>query len=88
MTRISPEGTPPASLPAVGNLTPTEAAIPCGNQEGMLAFASYRDGESEIYTVNANGTNLIRLTDNEERLSKPIWSPSAKSIAYVVTDKQ
>jgi len=76
------------ALPVVENGTPAVSANPCGNRQGMLAFASYRDGESEIYTVNADGTNLIRLTNNEERLSKPIWSPNTESIAYVVTDEQ
>lgn len=88
LVSCSPEGAHPATLPAVGNSIPTEALIPCGNREGMLAFASYRDGESEIYTVDVDGTNLVQLTDNEHRLSKPKWSPSAESIAYVVTDEQ
>lgn len=88
LTSCSSSETSRTALPVVENGTPAVGASPCGNRQGMLAFASYRDGESEIYTVNADGTNLIRLTNNEERLSKPIWSPNAESIAYVVTDEQ
>lgn len=77
-----------AALPVVGNETPAEGANLCGNRQGRLAFASYRDGESEIYSVNADGTGLTRLTHDEERLSKPAWSPDGKSIVYVVTDEE
>ena len=93
LVSCSPRETPPPALlaptlPIVGDSTPAVAATHCGNQRGTLAFASYRDGESEIYSMNADGAAVTRLTDNEERLSRPIWSPDAELIAYVVTDEQ
>lgn len=88
LTSCSPSETSRTALPVVENGTPAEGANPCGSRQGRLAFASYRDGESEIYSTNADGTALTRLTDNEERLSKPVWSPSGESMAYIVTDDQ
>ena len=88
LTSCSTREASPTAPHVVGNGPPADAANPCGNRHGQLAFASYRDGESEIYTVDVDGTNLVQLTDNEHRLSKPKWSPSAESIAYVVTDEQ
>jgi len=33
-----------------------------GDKDSMLAFVSERDGNSEIYVVNVDGTGLVRLT--------------------------
>jgi TolB protein len=48
----------------------------------MLAFVSERDGNSEIYIMNVDGTGLLRLTDNEARDVDPAWSPDGKRIAF------
>ncbi len=32
--------------------------------KGKVAFSSYVDGDSEIYTMNINGTGLKQLTKN------------------------
>ncbi len=39
----------------------------------MIAFASDRDGNFEIYVMNADGTNPTRLTDNPTRDESPSW---------------
>ena len=80
-----PEEIFPTPRVVAGDSASTRTSNPCGALEGTLAFASYRDGESEIYTINTGVGEPTRLTDNEERLSKPIWSPNAEAIAYVVT---
>ena len=74
-----------AAVAVLASSTPAMGANPCVNQHGVLAFASYRDGESEIYSMNSNGTALTQLTHGEERVSKPAWSPVGNSIAYVAT---
>jgi len=60
----------PAPLPALG--------------EGQIAFSSDRDGTSEIYVMNADGSNQIRLTyDNQCSSNEPCWSPDGTKIAYI-----
>jgi Tol biopolymer transport system component len=52
----------------------------------MIAFSSYREGESEIYSMLADGSNQTRLTHNVERVNQPAWSPDCSHIAFVLTD--
>ncbi len=48
-----------------------------------VAFVSDRDGNPEIYAMNANGSNTRRLTDNPARDSSPDWSPGGSQIVFV-----
>ena len=41
-----------------------------------IAFHSERDGDPDIYVMNANGSNPIRLTDHPAEDRLPAWSPS------------
>ena len=59
---------------------PAEAAFPGSN--GKLTFASNRDGNYEIYTMNADGSNQTRLTNNSEGDFRPAWSPDGSKIAF------
>jgi WD40 repeat protein len=48
-----------------------------------IAFVSDRDTQNEIYTMNANGKNSKRLTDDPGDDVSPAWSPSGSKIAFV-----
>jgi TolB protein len=48
-----------------------------------IAFSSLRDGNYEIYTMAANGTEPHRLTETEWSEAEPSWSPDGRRIAYV-----
>jgi len=50
---------------------------------GVIVFSSYRNGESSIFTMNPDGSNLTQLTNNDYRNSRPDWSFSGDQIAYV-----
>ena len=50
-----------------------EAGFPGGN--GKIAFFSGRDGNYEIYVMNADGTGQTRLTDNPAGDATGAWSP-------------
>jgi|GEM_PF-2780421 len=49
-----------------------------------LSFSFAKDGitSAELYTLNADGTHLQQLTNNEFRDTNPIWSPDNKLIAF------
>ena len=40
-----------------------------------IAFESQRDGNWDIYLVDADGSGLTRLTDNPARDKSPSWAP-------------
>lgn len=49
---------------------------------GRIAFVTGRNGNSEIYAINANGTSITRLTDNSAENSDPTWSADGKQFAF------
>jgi Tol biopolymer transport system component len=52
-------------------------------RNGKIAFTSDRDGNSEIYTINPDGSDLVRLTNNAGVDSYPTWSPDGRMIAFI-----
>jgi Tol biopolymer transport system component len=49
---------------------------------GQIAFTSDRDGNQEIYIMNADGTGVNRLTDNTSSDEMPCWSPGGGKFAF------
>jgi TolB protein len=60
-------------LNLVGNASPQD----------KIAFSSSRDGNSEIFTINKDGTNLRKLTNSFGIDVSPVFSPDGASIAFV-----
>ena len=50
---------------------------------GQIAFASDRDGDFEIYMINADGTSLVQLTENDGVDYPASWSPDGRKLAFV-----
>lgn len=51
---------------------------------GKIAFVSDRDGNKEIYVMNADGANQVNLTENPQfDGDKVTWSPDRAKIAFV-----
>ena len=47
-----------------------------------IAFASERDGNLEIYTIAADGTDPVNLTNNPASDGTPSWSPDGDRTAF------
>jgi hypothetical protein len=48
-----------------------------------IALTLSRDGDSEIYVMNSDGTGLTRLTNERSIDASPSWSPDGAQIAFV-----
>ena len=68
-------------LPLSGLTTPTWS--PDGKQ---IVFTGYDNGVTDLFIVNADGTNLRRLTNDKYADLQPTWSPDGKTIAFA-TDR-
>jgi len=64
---------------ATGAPTPTSPS----STVARIAFASNRDGNSEIYVMNVDGSDLTRLTNNPTNDGYPAWSPDGERIAFI-----
>jgi dipeptidyl aminopeptidase/acylaminoacyl peptidase len=66
---------------------PVETPMP---KNGKIAFEAHNgnySGDTHIYTINADGTNLQRFEDGECETYNPQWSPDGKSFAYYLQCK-
>jgi hypothetical protein len=58
-------------------------SLPSWSPDGTkIAVASNRDGNWEIYVVNADGSGSQRLTNNPATDLRPRWSPDGTKIAF------
>ncbi|MCC7262504.1 MAG: choice-of-anchor D domain-containing protein [Candidatus Latescibacteria bacterium] len=60
----------------------TAAQLPDLHLGGRIVFASERDGNSEIYVMDPDGTNQTRLTTNSTFECRAVWSPAGTQIAF------
>ena len=75
----TPAPTPiPTAIPA-----PTPIPTPVStNPNGERLVASDRDGDFEIYIVDANESTWERLTDNDSDDIDPAWSPDWRRVVF------
>jgi TolB protein len=67
--------------------TPTKGIgsnyLPAFSPDGTrIAFMSNRDGNTELYVVNRDGSGARRLTNHPATDGSPTWSPSGAQIAF------
>ncbi|MEJ7654855.1 MAG: hypothetical protein WKH64_16720 [Chloroflexia bacterium] len=64
-------------------LNTTEDFTPVWSPDGKkIAFVSKRDGNDEIYVMNADGGNQTNISNNAAVDSRPAWSPDGMSIVF------
>ena len=76
---------------ATTNLTSHSAADlhPRWSADGAkIAFTSERDGDAEIYVMDADGSGVKRLTDHTADDRLPAWSPDSAANAKIVFESQ
>ena len=47
-----------------------------------ILFTSARDGNSEIYIMNPDGSEQVRLTQHPAIDQQPVWSPTGEQILF------
>ena len=87
-TTMSTTAALPTLLPAETiqpSITPTTIPTATSIAAGIpqIAFASNRTGSTQIWLMNADGSNLIQLTANPSGACQPSWSPDGLQIAFV-----
>ena len=70
----------PAWQPEMNNDIVEEESTQTDNR--LIAFTSEKDGNAEIYTMRADGSNQTNLTNYSAHDVNPIWSPDGKRIAF------
>ncbi len=71
--------TPEPTLPVIA--TATELVAP--NLNGLMVFETDRDGNAEVYVLNAFDQAITRITNNTLADTQPALAPDAFQIAYV-----
>ncbi len=65
-------------------LTNSESAHPAWSPDGQhITFVSMRDGNAEIYVMDADGSHVQRLTHNIYPDYNPIWSSDGSEITFL-----
>ena len=65
--------------------SPFDVQAPAWSPDGRtIVFVSWRDGNGEVYAMDANGSGPRNLTQNPAKKDvRPAWSPDGRRIAFV-----
>jgi TolB protein len=52
---------------------------------GQIVFVSDRGGLPQIYRMNTDGSDIVRLTNGQGEATNPSWNPDGQHIAFAWT---
>ena len=59
------------------------ARTPCMSPDGLvIVFSSPRTGSGDIYQIDRDGSQLVRLTNSPDFETDPLFSPDGTAIAF------
>jgi TolB protein len=71
-----------AALAALVGIVASAATAAFPGQNGRIVFQTNRDGNAEIYSMNADGTNRVNLTRHPREDLDPHWSADGGRIVF------
>ena len=69
-------------LTLIVSITQVHPVFARGPVSEKIAFTSTRDGNSEVYIMNPDGSQQVNLTWHSARDLAPAWSPTGEHIAF------
>jgi Tol biopolymer transport system component len=84
---IGTNGAPPQRFTPEGSEIVGSESAPVWSPDGQrLVFVGYVGDGVDLFTINADGTELRNLTNLAKHTIQPSWSPDGEQIAYVRSD--
>lgn len=79
---VEPTPTPTVASTPTPSASPSATASPGG--DGRIAFTSTRGGAQQLYTMAANGSDVVHVSTDQasSTLSAPSWSPTGARIIH------
>lgn len=74
---MNPDGSNPHAITSKDDIDPTWS--PDGS---MIAFASTRQGQRQLFVANANGKKVDKVTDLKNMGGRSSWSPDGTKLAF------
>ena len=53
-----------------------------GGSEGRIVFLAAPDGRPDLYVMNPDGSETLRITNSSEMERRAVWSPDGRKIAF------
>jgi Tol biopolymer transport system component len=72
----------PANLNRLTDFPSNEVAASYGPGGTAIVFVSSKDGNQELYSIDADGGNQRRLTNTPAQEDSPEWTPDGRQIVY------